>query len=251
MNRVDREKRDREIVELFDGGLSLAEIAARVGLTSERVRQICVRERPDRPRVVRDPLRVAKVLRLGLAGESRGVLRGEPAYVRRWVDGLPVDPFAAPRCAPRDTSRMVAALRAAADGGVLSYAGFVDWSREHGGPSVNDVLAVFGTFGDACLAADVRFLGKRHRRAWADEDVFRFLRDCADAAFEAGVRPTFRFYERWHSRGMPSTGLMRRMWSGVWPHEVMQERFRERLAGLYGPTLECLEGGVWVDGVVL
>ncbi len=245
--------RNQSILDLYDAGAPLRSIGKQFGLSAERIRQICSKERTPRGygrQVYKDPALAAKLLRLALDGESAGQLRQHPAYIQRWFRELNPFPFIGASTPGPDFEQQLEVLRrAAAELGNLTPASYRQWAAENGETKLGNLRRLFGDFRAACDAAGVEsdYVCRDYDHRWTTDEYRAILIACADAAVRANTAPTYSFYGTWRNDDHPSVALIRCTRDGVRALPFMRAHVRNVLRARYLPIIERLEGGEWCE----
>lgn len=227
-------ERDARIRALRIEGKTLQEIAADVGVTRERVRQILVRI--DGPTA--GEVRAAAAVRRSDAAEElaqrvRDDVRAHPAStIHQIADRLGVSRHAVQQHLPDDVRPLVVnpasssertwseeeVVRAVATAATFAYplgaADYEDLRRagEVRGPSAARIVQIYGNWSAACHRAGVEPTQPRRRTyqsKWTDDDMLGFVRDYLSSP---GCRGTFGGYDSWRRQAgveAPSSALLR------------------------------------------
>lgn len=227
-------ERDEQIHALHAQGQTLQQIAAVVGLTRERVRQVLVRFGGPTAAEVRAAASAARATdAAALVDRIRKDVQAHPASTPVQIASrlgvarhevtrhLPVDlrPLVLTRAGFSDrTWSDEGVMKAVASAATFSYplsAGEYDnllRSGEVRGPSAARIIQLYGNWSAACRRAGVEATPPRrgdYQSKWTDEDMLAFVRDYLSSP---GCRGTFGAYDPWRRSvraDAPSAALLR------------------------------------------
>jgi len=230
--------RDWTAYDLAVSGLTLQQIADRLGITRERVRQLLARFgvnvkqlRAGREQDALQDRAAQRQLMFDIVNGFPGVtvdeLRGlvnvsdnEFAKMLRPVRHLVLDTTDSGGDLEGRKARIITALRAAAAVETPLSGVRYDELVAHGiidGPGRQAVAIVFGTWRQACAAAGVESVEpfrSHYDRVWSDDDIIETL---AMFLVDNGSSSSVEAYEAWREqRRAPSAALVRNRYGGLW-----------------------------------